>query len=97
ALPMGRCCNNTWPRGSISATLTIGTIGSGSAPVAAIDVDVAMRQIAGPDHGAAVADAEIDLEQDIAPSHVLGDRRLVIALHRAAFFGDAHAACRDRE
>src|ERR1700758_5020827 len=78
ALPLGRCCSNTRPRSSISAALTIGTIGSGSAPVAAIDIDIAMCQIAGPDFGAALADAEIDLDEDIAARHMLRDRRFVI-------------------
>src|SRR4029077_16061024 len=65
ALPLGRCCSSTLPSPSINAAQTFGTIGGRSAPVAGIDVDVAMRQIAGPDLGAALADAEIDLNHDL--------------------------------
>src|SRR6185437_2977470 len=96
-LPAGRCASSTRPSLSISATATTSTTGSGSAPVAAIDVDVAMRQVAGPDRRAAFADAEIERDMHVAPGHVLRHRRLVIARHRAALLGDAHAAHGDGE
>jgi TDG/mug DNA glycosylase family protein len=69
----------------------------GSAPIAAVDIDVAVRQIAGPDRGLATADAEIDRDHDVAPLHMFRYRRLVIIRHRAAVFGDADAADGDGE
>src|SRR3954465_9768763 len=49
------------------------------APVAAIDVDIAVGQVAGPRGGAALAEAEIDGDGDLASLHVLHHRALVIA------------------
>src|SRR6185369_11286525 len=56
----------------------------GSRTIAAVDVDVAVRQIAGPDRGAAAADAEIDVDHDVGALDVPGDRRLVVVRHDLA-------------
>src|SRR5690349_9028282 len=90
--PAGRSASSTRPSASTSATQTTGSVGSGSAPVAAIDVDVAVRQVAGPDRGAALADAEVERDVDLAPGHVLRHGTLVVARHRAALLGDEGAA-----
>src|ERR1700730_466716 len=97
-LPAGRWASSTRPSGSISATAATRTIGrAGSAAVAAVDVDVAMRQVAGPYGGMAGAEPEIDRDMDLAPVHVLADRPLAIARHRAALGGDLDDADRDRQ
>src|SRR6266576_2125440 len=76
------------PSASISATAVTRTIGLvASAPVTAIDIDVAMRQVAGPNRGAAGADPEIDRDMDLAALHVLADRPFAIARHRTALGG----------
>src|SRR6202167_4819389 len=95
-LPAGRCARSTRPSASMSATQTTVT-GAGSAPVAAIDVDVAMRQVAGPHRGAAAAEADVDGDVDVAPGHVARDRRFVIARHGLAALVEGDAADRDRE
>src|SRR5262249_30192726 len=97
ALPSGRCVKSTRPSASTSATATTRTSGSRSAPVAAIDVDVAMRQIAGPYRGAAAAEAEIDGDVNIPPRHVLRHRRFIIARHRPALGGNGDPADADGE
>src|SRR5258708_5019235 len=71
--------------------------GAASRTVAAVDVDVAVREIAGPDGGAAAADPEIDVDQDVGALDVPGDRRLVIVRHDLAAVGDLDAADRDPE
>src|SRR4051795_11051056 len=51
---------------SAAGSPVIGQAGSGSsAPVGAIDVDIAMRQVAGPNPGAAAAEADIDGDLDL--------------------------------
>src|SRR5215469_6080138 len=97
ALPGGRCVSSTRPSTSMSATATTRTSGAPSAAVTAIDVDVAMRQIAGPDRGAAVADAEIDGDHNLASRHVLRHRRLVVSRNWTALGADGHAADADGE
>ena len=54
-----------------------------SAPVAAVDVDIAVRQIAGPRLGPAAAEAEIDRDRHLPPLHVRDHRRLVVACDHA--------------
>src|SRR5579872_4656256 len=95
-LPAGRSASRTRPSVSISATQTTVTPAV-SAPVAAIDVDVAVRQVAGPDGPAAAADAEIDRQPDVAAGHVPRHRRLVVARNRAALGGDGYAANGNRQ
>src|SRR5438270_12559728 len=68
-----------------------------SAPVAAIDVDIAVGQIASPHGRPPPPDTEIDLDVEIAPGHVASDRRLVIAGHRPALLADPRAADRDHQ
>src|SRR5262249_13639051 len=63
-----------------------------SRTIAAVDVDVAVRQIAGPHGGAPAADAEIDVDHDVGALDVLDDRRLVVVGHDLAVVGDADAA-----
>src|SRR5260370_40733642 len=103
-LPAGRSASRTRPSTSISATATTRTTALsldtalrpfGSAPVAAIDVDVAVGQIAGPHGCPPPPDAEIDLDVEGAPGHVPGDRRLVVARHRTAPLATSGAADRD--
>src|SRR5690606_14718116 len=65
---------------------------SRSAPIVGVDVDVAVSQIAGPDPGLAAANADVDLDQDVAATHVLCHRGLIIALHRLPLLGVDHAA-----
>src|SRR4029077_10071141 len=97
-LPAGRWASSTRPSGSISATAATRTIGrAGSAPVAAVDVDVAMRQVAGPHGGMPGAEPEIDRYMDLAPVHVLADRPLAIARLRAALGRNLDAAAPDRQ
>src|SRR5262245_31363070 len=62
------------------------------AAVIAIDADITVRQVAGPDRGTAAADADIDLEYDLAATHVLGDRRFVIVRDDRAVPGNDDAA-----
>src|ERR1035437_891945 len=73
------------PRAScrLSRTACWGEFGR-SAPVAAVDVDVAVRQVAGPHRGAATAEREIDLDVHLASLHVLDHRGLVVARRHAA-------------
>src|SRR5262249_16182842 len=92
--PPGRCASSTRPSASTTATATTRMTGS-SAPVAAIDVDVAMGEVAGPDRGAALADTDIDGDLQVPPFHILGDGRLLIARPRPALSGDLGAAHRD--
>src|SRR5208282_3314256 len=89
-LPAGRSASSTRPSASISATQTTGTLpkappapraAGASAPVAAIDVDIAVRQVAAPHRPAPPAHAEIDRYPDVAPGHVPRHRLLVIARH----------------
>src|SRR6266403_3491504 len=90
-LPSGRCARRTLPSTSTRATATTRTMGL-SAPVAAIDVDIAVGEVAGPHRRPPAADADIDLDMKGAPGHVPGDRRLVIARHRPALLADPRAA-----
>src|SRR5437899_8151232 len=99
-LPAGRCASSTRPSGSISATAATRTIGregstAASAAVAAIDIDVAMRQVAGPYRRPAAAQPDIDPDMDLASFHMLSNRSLAIARHRSALGGDLDAADRD--
>ena len=68
-----------------------------SASIAAINVDIAVGEVAGPDRGLAAPDAEVDVDVDFAALHMRGDRGFVIAGHRPALLGDADAANGDRE
>src|SRR5271154_2845735 len=68
-----------------------------SAAVAAIDVDVTVRQVATPHRPTALADTEIDRDADVAPRHVPRHRRFIIARHRAALGCDLDAADGNRE
>src|ERR1041384_3446108 len=70
---------------------------AGSAAVGAVDVDIAVRQVAGPDRGATGTNAEIDRDPDPAPRHVFGDRAFVVTRHRRAFDGDLGPTDRDRQ
>jgi len=54
------------------------------APVRPVDVDIAMRQVAGPNGGLALAETDIDGDLHLAPLHVVDDRRLVVAIDHAA-------------
>src|SRR5438128_3356155 len=97
-LPSGRWASSTRPSGSISATAATRTIRrAASAAVAAVDVDVAMRQVAGPYRRPAAAEPEIDADTDLASFHVLGNRPLAIAWHWPALGRDLDAADRDRQ
>src|SRR6516162_10115997 len=99
-LPAGRSASSTRPSGSTSATAATSTIGGeASAAIAGIDVDVAVGQIAGPHCRLAAADTDTDIDHDsyLAPLHVLGHGRLVIARDRTAPCGDRDAADRDRQ
>src|SRR5260370_41940578 len=105
-LPAGRSASRTRPSTSISSSAPTRTPALsldtalrpfGSAPVAAIDVDIAVGQIAGPHGRPPPPDAEIDLDVEIAPGHVASDRRLVIAGHRPALLADPRAADRDHQ
>src|SRR4029077_8906722 len=89
--PAGRWARRTLPSTSTRATATTRTTGR-SAPVAAIDVDVAVGQVAGPYRRPPAADAEVDGDVEVPPGHVPGDRRLVIARHRPALLADPRAA-----
>src|SRR5216683_2536595 len=95
-LRSGRSASRTRPSTSISATATTRTTGL-SAPIAAIDVDIAVGQIAGPHGRPPPPDAEIDLDVEIAPGHMASDRRLVIAGHRPALLADPRAADRETD
>src|SRR5260370_4342373 len=103
-LPSGRSASRTRPSTSISATattrrtaLSLDTASRpfGSAPVAAIDVDVAVGQIAGPYGRPPPPDAEIDVDAEVAAGHVASDRRLVIARRRTALLAIPRAAGRE--
>src|SRR5712692_8025670 len=97
-LPSGRSASSTRPSVSISATAATSTIGrAASAAVAAVDVDIAMCQIAGPYRRTALSDADVDGYADFAAFHVLADRPFVVARHRPALRGDLNAADRDRQ
>src|SRR5258708_37239197 len=97
-LPSGRSASSTRPSLSISATAATRTIGrAASAAVAAVDVDIAVRQVAGPYSRPAAADADVDGDADFAALHVLGDRALLIARHRTALLRDLGATDRDRQ
>src|SRR6185312_16484907 len=63
-----------------------------STAIAAVDVDITVCQVARPDRGLAAADAEIDVDDDLAPFHVFRDRRFVVIPHRPAIPRDEHAA-----
>src|SRR5260370_13742787 len=52
-----------------------------SRTVAAVDVDVAVRQIASPHRGAAAADAEIGVYHHLGALHVLYHPRLLVVRH----------------
>src|SRR5437870_2629176 len=82
--PGGRWASSTRPSASTSAAAATSTTGGPSAAIAGIDVDVAVGQIAGPHRRPAAADTDIEGNVDVAPFHVLGDRRLVVAGNRAA-------------
>src|SRR5512145_653360 len=110
-LPGGRRARSTRPSTSISAAAATRTIGAtlaggsgipshpvgASAPIAAIDVDIPMGQIAAPHHRLASTNADVDRDVDLAPGHVLGDRGFVIARHGLAVGGDRDAAYGDLE
>src|SRR5262245_31688127 len=91
----GRSPSGGGPPGQSSSNDGLKSVGSGT--IAAVDVDVAVRQIAGPDRGAAAADAEIDVDHDVGALDVAGHRRLVVVGHDLAAVGDLHAADRDLE
>src|SRR5581483_3176183 len=55
-----------------------------SASIAAVDVDIAVRQIAGPHGGDAASQAKIDGDLHFPPLHVLYDGRFIISGHHAA-------------
>src|SRR5215469_10387764 len=94
-LPGGRCASRRRPSGSTSATAATSTMcwhqptpppvgggGSGweqSAPVAAIDVNVAVSEITGPHRRLACTHADIDSNVDLAALHVVGDGPFAIA------------------
>src|SRR6185437_13209650 len=63
-----------------------------STAIAAVDVDITVGQVARPDGGLAAADAEIDVDDNVAPLHVFRHRRFVVVRHRAAILRDQHAA-----
>src|ERR1051326_9118188 len=95
--PGARCANSTRPSASISATAVTRTTGFASAAVTAVDIDVAMRQIASPHGGPAGTKTEIDRDMDFAALHVLADRPLAIARHRTTLGGNLDTAHRDRQ
>src|SRR5687767_5412654 len=97
-LPSGRRARRTRPSASTSATAATRTSGRvGSAPVGAIDVDIAVGQVAGP-HGCPPApDPDIDRDLHLAPGDVSRDRRLVIAGPHLPAFGHLHPADRNGE
>src|SRR5487761_1463462 len=80
----------------ISATQTTVTLAA-SAAVAAIDVDVAVSQVAGPDRPMAAANAEINGEANVAAGHVARHRSFIISRNWAAVCGDGNAADGDRQ
>src|SRR3546814_466028 len=51
-----------------------------SASIVGVDADVAVRQVARPHGGAAVAKADVDSDLDLAALQMRGHRRFVIAL-----------------
>src|SRR5665213_3407637 len=95
-LPAGRSASKTRPSASIKATQTTLVLAA-SAPVAAIDVDIAVGQVAAPHRPAAAPDAEIDGDLDVAPGHVPRYRRLVGAGHGVALGRNLDAPHRDRQ
>src|SRR6185437_13167802 len=68
---------------------------AGSTSVRTVDVDIAVRQVAGPHGGLAAAQSDVDGDLDLTPLHVRGDRRLVVARHDATVPGHPHAANAD--
>src|SRR5579875_3120678 len=108
-LPGGRSASSTRPSASTSAAAATSTTGTAaaatpgapgqpsSAAIAAIDIDIAVGQIAGPYRGRARPDPEIDRDHDVAPLHMGGNRGFVIAGNRTAPGGDRDAADRDRQ
>ena len=56
-----------------------------------------MRQVAGPDGGAAIAQPQIDANLYLLPLEMRGDRRFVIAFYRQAPGGDLRGAEADRQ
>src|SRR5580704_16821155 len=60
--------------------------------IAAIDVDIAVGEVAGPHRRLARAEADVDGDVDLAALHMLGDRPLVVIGHRPAIGGDLNAA-----
>src|SRR5712692_111729 len=103
-LPAGRRASNTRPSASSNAAAATSTMrlraifrAIGSAPVAGIDVDVSVGQIAGPYRRLAAADTDIDRDLDVAAAHMCADGRLVIAGDRAAARGDLDPADRNRQ
>ena len=68
-----------------------------SAAVVGVDLDVAAREIAGPDRRLAASRADGNLDQDLLSRHVAGDRRLVVARWRCAVEGDGVASHVDVE
>src|SRR4051794_8474886 len=71
-LSIGRFDSSTRPSLSIRATAATRTIFI-LAAVGAVDVDVTVREIAGPYGGLAFADADIRLDDDMAALHVWHD------------------------
>src|SRR4029453_997337 len=70
---------------------------AGSAPVVGIDVDVAVRQVAGPHPRPTTADPDIDRNIDGAALHVRGDRRFFVTVPALAVLGDDGAPDRDAQ
>ncbi len=73
-------------------------MGAGLSCGSRVDREIGLRQVAGPDRGAASAtDTDDDPDVDLARLHVGGNRRLIVARRAFAFLGDGMAAEPDRE
>src|SRR5690625_4120130 len=81
------------PAGPIGAGWGKSDATSSTAPPASraiirIDADISMRQIAGPDGGAPLANADIDRDFELRPLHVSRARLFRVAGSDPALFGD---------
>src|SRR5690625_2640832 len=63
-----------------------------SRAVIRIDADISMRQIAGPDGGAPLADADIDRDFELRPLHVSRARLFRVVGGHPALFGNQNIA-----